>query len=208
MQVAYVKMHGTGNKILVVDQRHQQRPPPAPSQLRELASDATGPGFDQLMWVGVATDPAHKASYRVFNADGSEVQQCGNGVRCVARLLANETGLPEAFTLESPAGPVSARVRDDGQVTVSMGAPEFEPANIPFLADQRALRYPLEVSGQHLEILAVSMGNPHCVLQVNDVGDAPVSTLSPLLEHHPRFPERCNVGFMQIRDRAQLDLRV
>jgi diaminopimelate epimerase len=208
MQVAYQKMHGTGNKILVVDQRQQQLPPPGPSRLRELASDATGPGFDQLMWVTAAADPAHRASYRVFNADGSEVEQCGNGARCVARILAGEPDGPHAFTLESPAGLVSARMVEGGQVSVSMGTPDFEPANIPFVAEKRSLTYPLEVAGHALEILAVSMGNPHCVLQVAAVADAPLATLGPLLEHHPRFPERCNVGFMRIRERGHIELRV
>ncbi len=208
MQVDYLKMQGTGNEILVVDQRQDKLPPPAESMLRQLGNNATGPGFDQLMWVGPPENPAHVASYRVFNADGSEVEQCGNGVRCVASVLTRDPAHPDSFTLESPAGPVSARVSDDGLVSVSMGLPDFEPATIPFLADARAERYTLDVGSQTLEILAVSMGNPHCVLQVSDVTTAPVQDLGPIIERHERYPERTNVGFMKISDRANIDLRV
>jgi diaminopimelate epimerase len=208
MQVSYSKMQGTGNKIVVVDQRQENLPPPDPSTLRELADDATGPGFDQLMWVSPPGNAVHKASYRVFNADGSEVEQCGNGVRCVARVLARDLELPCSFTLESPAGPVSANVGDDGLVSVSMGSPEFDPARIPFLADTRRARYLLDVDGRSLEVLVVSMGNPHCVLQVADVETAQVEKLGPKIEQHERFPERTNVGFMSVSDRANIDLRV
>ena len=160
------------------------------------------------MWVTMAKDPTHLASYRVFNADGSEVEQCGNGVRCVARILAGDRQSSDAFTLESPAGLVSARLIEGGRVSVSMGAPEFEPGRIPFVAEKRSLPYSLEVDGRNLEILVVSMGNPHCILQVADVTAAPVGKLGPILEHHPRFPERTNVGFMRLRDRANIELRV
>ncbi len=208
MQVSYFKMHGAGNKILVVDRRQKKLPTPAPAKLRELGDEATGPGFDQLMWVSAPENAVHKASYRVFNADGSEVEQCGNGVRCVARVLARELQLPCSFTLESPAGPVSAKVGDDGLVSVSMGSPEFDPVRIPFLAEARGPHYLLDVDGQSLEILAVSMGNPHCVLRVPDVETARVEELGPKIERHDRFPERTNVGFMSISDRANIDLRV
>lgn len=200
-------MHGTGNSIVVVDQRKKNLSPPCPARLRELGNEVTGPGFDQMMWVGRSTDAAHAASYRVFNADGSEVEQCGNGVRCVARILARDAQHPTDFTLESPAGPVSASV-DDDLVTVSMGTPEFEPARIPFVADARSNCYALEVEDKILEICAVSMGNPHCVLQVPDVGNAPVDELGSKIEHHVRYPERCNVGFVTVLDRMNVDLRV
>lgn len=208
MQAAYFKMHGTGNKILVVDQRRKKLSPPVPSRLRELGSEATGPGFDQLMWVSQPTDPAHAASYRVFNADGSEVQQCGNGVRCVARVLTQDPQHPKSFTLESPSGIVSARIREDGLVSVSMGSPDFEPAHIPFLSRGRSVQYGLDVDGRSLQILAVSMGNPHCVLPVASVEMAPVQDLGPKIEHHERFPEQTNVGFMSITDRTNIELRV
>ena len=207
MNVAYRKMLGTGNRILVVDQRAGTATPPSPERLRELGADASGPGFDQLMWVGAATDPAFAASYRVFNADGSEVEQCGNGVRCVASLLAGETGHAQAFTLLSPAGPVEARV-DDGLVTVSMGRPEFDPPHIPFLAERREDRYALDVDGVDYDVCAVSMGNPHCVLQVDDVATAPVALLGPKIERHERFPQGANVGFIRVTGRDSIDLRV
>ena len=208
MTIAYTKMHGTGNKILVVDQRVDALPPPSPEKLRKLGDESTGPGFDQLMWITTSNDPTFAASYRIFNADGSEVEQCGNGVRCVASVLASENGHPQEFTLHSPAGPVEARVDDDGLVSVSMGVPNFEPEQIPFAADERAARYELEVDGRQLEICAVSMGNPHCILHVDDVDAAPVNELGPLIEHHERFPQRVNIGFARIRDRENLDLRV
>ncbi len=208
MQVAYFKMHGTGNKILVVDQRRENRSPPSATRLRELGDDSSGPGFDQLMWVGPPRAAGSVASYRVFNADGSEVEQCGNGVRCVARVLADDSQQTTSFTLESPAGQVAARIDDDGQISVTMGAPEFEPSRIPFVADGRSLLHRLHVDERSLDVSVVSMGNPHCVLQVDDIETAPVSELGPKIERHERFPERANVGFMEIVDRGNIRLRV
>ena len=208
MKIAYTKMHGTGNKILVVDQREGNASIPSPAKLRELGNESTGPGFDQLMWVTASSDPTFAASYRIFNADGSEVEQCGNGVRCVASVLANQSGHAQSFLLHSPAGPIEARVDDDGLVSVSMGLPEFDPVKIPFVAAEQADRYVLDVAGRQFEICAVSMGNPHCVLHVNDVAAVPVDELGPLIEHHERFPQRVNAGFARIRDRGNMDLRV
>ena len=208
MRIPYIKMHGTGNMILVVDCRVDNLSPPGASKLRELGNEATGPGFDQLMWIAPANDKNCLASYRVFNADGSEVEQCGNGVRCVARYLAGSDAVDQDFTLESPAGPVAAHVSSDGLVAVSMGTPVFEPDLIPFAADGLADTYVLTVGNEDFTINAVSMGNPHAVLQVADVSVAPVGETGPLIEHHERFPERTNVGFMQIRDRRNISLRV
>jgi len=208
MKIAYTKMHGTGNRILVVDQRHVDATPPSRDQLRRLGDETSGPGFDQLMWVYAADEPGLAARYRIFNKDGSEVEQCGNGVRCVASYLANESGHPQAFTLLSPAGPIDARVDDDGLVAVSMGAPEFEPDKIPFLADARQDQYDISIDDVHYAACVVSMGNPHCVLHVDAVETAPVNELGPILERHERFPTRCNVGFARIRDRSHIDLRV
>ncbi len=208
MNLAYTKMHGTGNRILVVDQRRGGAAVPSPEQLRRLAADDSGPGFDSLMWITGSDDPACAAAYRVFNADGSEVGQCGNGLRCVAAVLADENGHPRSFTLASPSGPVEARVDDDGLVTVSMGAPVFDPARVPFAAQREQDSYSLEVEGVVYDAAVVSMGNPHCVLQVDDVSAAPVERLGPLLENHPRFPEKANVGFMCVTGRDSLDLRV
>ena len=208
MNVNYTKLHGTGNLILVVDQRFGDAPILSPEQIRRYADERTGPGFDQLMWVTASDDSKCAAAYRVFNADGSEVQQCGNGARCVAALLAGTKGHRQAFSLSSPSGPVEARVDDDGLVAVSMGVPVFEPAAIPFVATERCDRYELDVEGVAYDVSVVSMGNPHCVLQVDDVGNAPVAALGPRIERHARFPERSNVGFMCITGRDRIDLRV
>jgi diaminopimelate epimerase len=208
MQISYTKMHGTGNLILVVDQRRENRPPPTVEKLRELGDEQSGPGFDQMMWIGPATNEESIASYRVFNADGSEVEQCGNGVRCVAKFLSDADDLDSEFVLQSPAGPVSARVFVDGQVAVSMGTPIFDPAKIPFVADAQANSYILTVGDENFEINAVSMGNPHCVLTVNDVATARVAELGAAIEHHERFPALANVGFRRIANRQNIELRV
>ncbi len=193
MKLHYVKMEGAGNRILVVDQRKHNRPPPTAEQLRDIGSDDSATGFDQLMWIVPAVSSSSTAGYRVFNNDGSEVEQCGNGVRCVARVLADEAG--EQFTLEGPAGPVEVRVRNGGQVSVSMGCPAVEATE-------------LDIGGRKLEVMLVSMGNPHCVLRVDDVDRADVAGLRPQIENHERFPDRINVGFMQIVERQTIRLRV
>ncbi len=196
MQVPYVKMQGAGNAIVVIDQRDDRLQPPSAAILKRLGSAATGPGFDQLMWLGPPRDGVAAASYRVFNADGSEVEQCGNGVRCVARWLAMGEDRQTDFVLESPAGTIEARVLDDGSVTVNMGPPT---------APQQA---ELAVAGHTLSVTLLSMGNPHCVIEVDDVETADVGTLGPAIEHHERFADGINAGFMCIRDRTAIDLRV
>jgi len=208
MQLAFTKMQGAGNQIVVVDQRDENLPPPSPSDLRRFGDAATGPGFDQLMWVGPARDESAAASYRVFNADGSEVEQCGNGVRCVARMLARSSGTEKSFTLESPAGLIEATVLDNGQVSVSMGPPEFDPARIPFVAETSLDHYDLEVFGHLHTVSVLSMGNPHCVLLVDSIAVAEVDRLGPAIEQHERFPAATNVGFMCILDRSNIELRV
>ncbi len=208
MQLSFRKMHGAGNDFLVIDQRNGAQDTPAAELIQQLADRRTGVGFDQLMWIGPPRDADSVAFYRVFNADGSEVEQCGNGVRCVAWIIAQDSGQSSEFTLGSPAGPVPVRILGENSVSVSMGQPEFEPANIPFLADSRARVYSLEAGGETVSVSALSMGNPHCVLQVDEVTVADVTTLGPLIETHERFPSRTNVGFMAIRNRGQIDLRV
>lgn len=208
MQLRYFKMLGAGNRILVVDQRDKNLPPPSASDLRRLASDSSGPGFDQMMWVGPPRDPSVAASYRVFNADGSEVEQCGNGVRCVVALLAREDGTRQSYTLESPAGLIEATLVEGANVAVNMGPPEFDPERVPFIAPTRQDRYQIEVAGQTIEASVLSMGNPHCVIQVDDVATAAVGELGPALEGHERFPAAANIGFMCVRDRENIDLRV
>ncbi len=208
MQITYLEMQGAGNRILVVDQRAQDQSPPGPSQLRQLGKGSGSPGFDQLMWVAAAHDPKMDASYRVFNNDGSEVEQCGNGVRCVVQMLAREQAGKTHFVLESPAGPIQAKLLNDGRVAVNMGPPEFDPARIPFDTEVQADEYQLDVDGVILTVSILSMGNPHCVVDVDDVGSAEVGRLGPLIENHTRFPARTNVGFMRITDRSNIDLRV
>ena len=208
MELDYLIMHGAGNRILVVDSRDRDVPPPPVDTLRRLADATTGPGFDQLMWVTRPRDTGLVAAYRIFNADGSEVRQCGNGVRCVAWMLAHESGEHGTLQLDSPAGVVEARMEADGRIAVSMGPPEFEPSRIPFVANTRADRYLLEVDGADYDVSVLSMGNPHCVFQVADTHRADVERLGPLVENHERFPERTNVGFMAIRGRKAIDLRV
>lgn len=206
MQLSFRKMHGAGNDFLVIDRREGAQDALSPAIIRQLADRRTGVGFDQLMWIVPPRDAGSLAYYRVFNADGSEVEQCGNGVRCVAWLISQDGG--QEFTLGSPAGPVPVRILGENRVSVGMGRPEFEPANIPFLADARAPVYRLEAGGKTVSVSAVSMGNPHCVLQVERVADADVRTIGALIGAHERFPQGANVGFMAIRNRGQIDLRV
>ena len=208
MQLRYAEMQGTGNRILVVDERGTACDPPTPEQVARLRASADVPGFDQLMWITMPATEDSVASYRVFNNDGSEVEQCGNGLRCVARLLASEASDSELF-LDSPAGRVDARLLDDGTVAVNMGEPVFSPGNIPFEASGEALRYVIDLDGSEaVEAAVVSMGNPHCVIDVAETAGAPVERLGPLLERHERFPERVNVGFRHVESRGAIDLRV
>jgi diaminopimelate epimerase len=204
----YLKMQGAGNQIVVVDQREKNAPPPSADEIRRLGNPASGPGFDQLMWVAPAVSDKAAASYRVFNRDGSEVEQCGNGVRCVARMLARSAAPIRSFTLESPAGVIEATLLDDDQVSVSMGLPEFEPARVPFVAQQQADQYDLETCGRTHRVSVLSMGNPHCVLLVDSIAAADVDRLGMAIEEHTRFPESTNVGFMSILDRSTIELRV
>ena len=206
MQLDYLKMHGAGNRILVVDERGRNRPPPGAEQLRRLGDESTGPGFDQLMWVTPACSDDAIASYRVFNADGSEVEQCGNGVRCVARMLAPGDD-HRSFRLDGPTGPVDVRMVS-GRIAVCMGRPVLAPEQVPFIAENEGLAYKIAVNGMEVTASVISMGNPHCIVDVADVASAPVSTLGPALENHPRFPRRTNVGFMQIASRGTIHLRV
>lgn len=208
MLLRFTKMHGLGNDFMVIDlvsqQAHIQ-----PKHARQWGDRHTGIGFDQLLLVETPTSPEVDFRYRIFNADGSEVEQCGNGARCFARfVLDKRLTVKKRIRVETRGGIIELEMRPDGQVTVNMGAPRLQPADIPFVAESEALRYPLELEGQSLELAAVSMGNPHAVLRVERVDDAPVRTLGPKLEHHPRFPQRVNVGFLEVVDRQHGKLRV
>jgi diaminopimelate epimerase len=204
--VKFTKMHGLGNDFILFD-----APPggaPDAATIRRLADRYTGIGFDQALMLEPPRRPGTAAYYRIFNADGREVEQCGNGARCIARFLRERSGKGDAeLVLDSPGGLVQARFRNE-QVSVTMGVPNFEPASLPFEASGEAYVYPLSVGASEVEIGAVSVGNPHAVLQVPAVDDAPVARLGPAIENHARFPNRTNVGFMEVVDRDHIRLRV
>jgi diaminopimelate epimerase len=208
MRVDFTKMHGVGNDFVVFDAPvdHSLL---RPERLRSLADRRTGIGFDQALLLEAPRRADSAVYYRVFNADGDEVEQCGNGARCIAALL-HRRGLTRdgAITLESPAGPIRARIESGERVAVDLGVPDFAPAALPFSAPREADSYPLEVDGITLEIGAVSIGNPHAVLTVPQVDAAPVATLGPAIERHPHFPQRVNVGFLEIVGRSEVRLRV
>ena len=208
MKIRFTKMHGLGNDFVVLD-AIKQNFVPTPAQVRFLADRHFGVGCDQLLVVERADAPGVDFRYRIFNADGGEVEQCGNGARCFVRFV-HEQGLTTApeIRVETQSGLITLRLEADGQVTVDMGAPRFLPTEIPFDSQTDAVVQPLDVGGQTVEISVVSMGNPHAVQVVADVDAAPVAQLGPLIESHPRFPRRVNAGFMQIMDRHAIRLRV
>ncbi|MDP2135275.1 MAG: diaminopimelate epimerase [Sulfuritalea sp.] len=208
MKIHFTKMHGLGNDFVVLDAINQDFVP-TPAQARFLADRHFGIGCDQILVVERAAAPGVDFRYRIFNADGGEVEQCGNGARCFVRFV-HEQGLTDKHEIrvETQSGLITPRLEADGRVTVDMGVPRFLPAEIPFDAGADAIVHPLDVGGQRIEISAVSMGNPHAVEVVAAVDAAPVATLGPLIEAHPRFPRRVNAGFMQIVDRHAIRLRV
>ncbi len=208
MLLKFTKMHGAGNDFVVLDGVRQQLHL-TPEQLRLLADRHFGVGCDQILLVEKSQNPEVDFRYRIFNADGGEVEQCGNGARCFVRYVHDhKLTSKREIVVETKSGLISPRLADDGRVTVDMGAPVFEPARIPFVSDSDAAVQPLEVEAAIFEISAVSMGNPHAVQVVADVESAPVNTLGPLIERHARFPKRVNAGFMQILDRSHIKLRV
>jgi diaminopimelate epimerase len=211
MKLRFSKMQGLGNDFVVLDGISQ---PVAlsPVQVRRIADRHFGIGCDQLLLV---ERPANAVDadfrYRIFNADGGEVEQCGNGARCFVRFV-HDKGLThkQAIRVETLAGLITPRLEADGQVTVDMGPPVLEPRRIPFDSDSRAIEQPLQLPGEAgtVSITAVSMGNPHAVQVVEDVEVAPVRTQGPLIENHPRFPQRVNAGYLQVVDRHHIRLRV
>jgi len=208
MGLRFTKMHGLGNDFVVFDAL-RQRITPTPELCRRLADRRFGVGCDQILLVEQPRSPAMDFYYRIFNADGSEVEQCGNGARCFARFVTDQ-GLTAKRTLSigTAAGNIKLYLEEDDMVRVDMGTPGFEPEQIPLIADAAAARYPLKVEDRTLNIGAVSMGNPHAVLLVEDLAAAPVPALGPRIESHPRFPRRVNAGFMQILDAGNIRLRV
>jgi diaminopimelate epimerase len=208
MLLRFTKMHGLGNDFMVLD-LVSQHAHILPKHAKQWGDRHTGVGFDQLLIVEAPSNPEVDFRYRIFNADGSEVEQCGNGARCFARfVLDKRLTAKKRIRVETKSGIIVLDVQNDGQVSVNMGPPRFIPAEIPFVADAQAPSYPLEVDGQLYSIAAVSMGNPHAVLRVDDVSTAPVHELGPKIENHPRFPQRVNAGFIQVIDRHRANLRV
>ena len=208
MRLRFTKMQGLGNDFVVID---ATREPFAldTAAIRRVADRHFGVGCDQLLVVEPAGGPEVDFRYRIFNADGGEVEQCGNGARCFARYVHDKglTGKTE-IRVDTTSGVIAPRLEADGQVTVDMGVPVLEPARVPFVSDSEAVVQPLEVTGETLAITAVSMGNPHAVQVVADVEMAPVARLGPAIESHPRFPARVNAGFLQVVDRHRIRLRV
>jgi len=215
MQLAFTKMHGAGNDFIVINAISQTLEL-SPVQWRVLADRHFGIGADQILIVGRAKAAENDFSYRIINADGAEVEHCGNGARAFMRYVV-EKGLTEKrrVKVEIQRGVIELSLRDDGQVVVAMGVPEFQPEQLPFLSQGLAAiaegglsLWPLQVAGQAVELALVSMGNPHAVQVVADVEQAPVGTLGPAIEQHERFPARVNAGFMQIVDAHRIRLRV
>lgn len=208
MQVRFTKMHGLGNDFMVIDAL-SQRVKLTPKIVRKLSDRNLGIGFDQLLLVEPPSRPDMDFRYRIYNADGSEVEHCGNGARCFGRFVRDRRlTMKDEIRVETARGQAVIYLLKDRQVDVDMGAPELVPAEIPFQAEQQAVTYPIDVDGHTLELSAVSMGNPHGVLVVDDVDAAPVETLGPALESHPRFPQKANIGFMQVVNRNEIRLRV
>ena len=208
MKLAFTKMQGAGNDFVVLDGVSRNLAL-TPAQLRRLADRHFGVGCDQILLVEPARAAGADFRYRIFNADGGEVEQCGNGARCFVRFV-RERGLTDKseIRVETAAGIIMPRLEADGEVTVNMGAPVFAAQRIPFITDSDALVQPLQLSGATVEISAVSMGNPHAVQVVADVDAAPVATQGPLIERHACFPQRVNAGYMQVQDRGRIRLRV
>ncbi len=208
MNLTFTKMQGAGNDFVVVDGFSTSISLSA-SQIKKIANRNFGVGCDQLLMVEKSFLPNVDFKYRIFNADGGEVEQCGNGARCFVRFVVDKALTQKhEISVETASGLITLTLRDDNQVTVNMGAPIFEPAQIPFLADARQSQYLLKLRQESLSICAVSMGNPHAVTLVDDVDTAGVTTLGPQIESHASFPQRVNAGFMQIVDAHTIRLRV
>lgn len=208
MRLEFTKMHGLGNDFLVLDLITQRARLDA-AVIRRLADRNFGIGFDQLLVVEAPQQPEVDFRYRIFNADGSEVSQCGNGARCFARFVRDRRlTRKERLRVETASGIIELQIDGKGWVTVDMGRPRLTPAEVPFDAAETAVEYALEVAGRTLQVAAVSMGNPHAVLRVDNVATAPVAELGPLIESHPRFPARVNAGFMEVVNRREIRLRV
>jgi len=209
MKVRFAKMHGQGNDFVVIDGVRQSIAL-TPERVKALADRHFGVGFDQLLLVEKPREAGNDFRYRIWNGDGGEVEQCGNGARCFARFVRDE-GLTDKreLAVETASGVIRPRVEESGEVTVDMGEPRFRPEEVPFTgASEPRITYALSVGGMTVEASVLSMGNPHAVQVVEDVDRAPVTTQGPLIEHHPTVPQRVNVGYMQPLGRDHIRLRV
>jgi diaminopimelate epimerase len=204
----FTKMHGLGNDFVVFD-GVRQHVTLTPERIRKLADRRFGVGCDQVLVVEPATQSGVDFRYRIYNGDGGEVEQCGNGARCFARFVRDQ-GLTskDEIAVETLSGVIYPRIEANGEVTVNMGMPRFKPEEIPFDSKNRDVIQALDLSGAAVAITAVSMGNPHAVQVVADVDTAPVTTQGPKIEHHPRFPKRVNAGYLQVQDRTHARVRV
>ncbi len=208
MELEFTKMHGLGNDFVVLNGIDRQLPLD-PVTLRRLSDRHLGVGCDQVLVVEAASGSAADFGYRIFNADGNEVEQCGNGARCFARYVqAQGLTTKNDITVETRAGLMTLHVLENGQVTVNMGVPCFEPREIPFDAPARQPTYALDVGRESAALSVLSLGNPHAVMRIEDMDMAPVTTLGPLIERHPRFPKGVNAGFMELVARDRLRVRV
>ena len=208
MHIRFTKMQGIGNDFIVID-GYSQSIQLSAAQIRQLADRHFGVGCDQLLLVEKPVNQAADFRYRIFNADGGEVEQCGNGARCFVRFV-YEKKLTEKtlICVETANGLIYPKLEDNGLVTVNMGIPQFEPAKIPFITEAASLTYELNINHEKVEMSVVSMGNPHAVQIVADIDIAPVKTQGALIENHQSFPQRVNAGFMQILSAHEIRLRV
>ena len=208
MKLSFSKMHGAGNDFVVID-AVTQAVDLSVAHIKRSADRRRGIGCDQVLLLSPPDDPDADFRYSIFNADGSRAGQCGNGARCVGRFLREKKLTRQReLTLLTDGEPLSLSITEDGRVFAGLAAPKFAPESVPFSVAETAAQYPLEVQGQHLSVGVLSMGNPHAILMVDDCDNAPVGSLGPLIESHERFPDRVNVGFLQVNSRTDAKLRV
>lgn len=208
MNLAFTKMHGLGNDFVVFD-GVRQRVLLTPDRVRRLADRRFGVGCDQVLLVEPSQEPGIDFTYRIFNRDGGEVEQCGNGARCFARFVRDQRlSDKDELVVRTLGGVLRLFIERDGRVRVNMGVPDFEPARVPFAAPERQLVYTLDAGGDSVQVTVLAIGNPHAVQVVDDLASAPVATQGPLIERHPRFPKGVNAGYLQVLDRAHARVRV
>lgn len=208
MKIKFSKMHGLGNDFMVIETITQAFDP-VPSMIQRLADRHFGVGFDQLLLVGKPKSPTTDFSYRIFNGDGAEIEQCGNGARCFGRFVVeHRLSEKKSFKVETMKGVIVLCIESNDWVSVNMGEPQFAPGEVPFVADEEALTYEVEIGDQYYMLNIASMGNPHAVILCDDIEKAPVETVGSALQHHNQFPQRVNVGFLQVLSRNEIAVRI